>query len=103
MKKADAAEEWTAALDAAERAVDEGRREVSSIAIAIATASGATRKAAGPAPTTDFNCGATFKSESRNLSANPFLLVGYSMTVIWHKHPWFPGIMRIVDHAKYLT
>ena len=54
VKKADAAEEWTAALDAAERAVDEGRREVSSIAIAIAAASGATRKAGGTAPFSDF-------------------------------------------------
>ena len=44
MKKADAAEEWANALDAAESAAIEGRPEVSAIAVAIATASGHTRR-----------------------------------------------------------
>ena len=44
VKKADAAEEWANALDAAESAAIEGRPEVSSIAVAIATASGHTRR-----------------------------------------------------------
>ena len=38
VKKADAAEEWANALDAAESAAIEGRPEVSSIAVAIAVA-----------------------------------------------------------------
>ena len=63
MKKADAAEEWANALDAAESAAIEGRPEVSAIAVAIATASGHTRRER--------------ESATVNLNRTEMLLQGY--------------------------
>ena len=75
VKKADAAEEWANALDAAESAAIEGRPEVSSIAVAIAVAR------EGPA-TYDVQCTSHFQITSAIHTRWPICL---QTRFCWHQ------------------